>query len=240
MRLAALLLLAVVSAACGTGGETPVATADANESSADGPWVGCSGHPPGFPAAALEGPVGAEDADTPQAEGLRELIDDPDGIGELPADGWRLLYEDDSRAAFAAEREGQMVVELRPEAGRWVFSSSSGCHRIMLIPPEGHEPASWWLDPTGGDQSRSAELRVLASGWGCASGQPTGDRLQPPAVEEDGARVVITFTARAADGFQNCPSHPPTPYVVELDEPLGTRELLDGSFWPPRKPEPKQ
>lgn len=229
--LAALTLAAV--AGCGTGDQV---TANAPEDVR----ISCGSGRDGFLAGSLNNPTGAEDAATPEAAGLRSLIKNPDGIGELPRTGWRLLDRDDDRVTFGAEDAGGLtVVSLRPDGDRWVFSGSvHGCADLMVIPPEGWSSAVWWPDPDR-ELGDGHVLHVLATDRNCASGMPTADRLRPPTISIADDSIAITFTARPLSGIQTCQGHPPTPYRIELDEPVGDRKLLDGAFWPPRPPEPQ-
>jgi hypothetical protein len=46
-------------------------------------------------------------------------------------------------------------------------------------------------------------------------------------------RVVVIFTVDPLpDGAYTCPGNPPTGVTVELSEPLGDRQLLDGGEFP--------
>lgn len=234
LPLAALIL--VLDGGCGSEEAAP------SRASAGGgadPIVACGPRTDGFPADALRGPTGAESADTPEAEALRDLIANPGGIEPIPEEGWRLLTRDDQEAVFGAEsRSGLVVVTLRSEEGHWTYDSSGDCARIMVVPPDGSVSAVWWPDPAAGEQRNTTVLRVLATDLSCASGRPTGDRLHPPSVTADADNVIIAFTAEPLGGNQTCPGGPPTPYEVQLREPVGDRTLLDGAHWPPRPPEP--
>lgn len=48
--------------------------------------------------------------------------------------------------------------------------------------------------------------------------------------------IVVSVTVEPLGGDQDCPGNPPTPYVLELTEPLGVRPLLDGGRYPPAPP----
>lgn len=235
-RVLALMALVLLAASCGDdkSGSAAGQRSDVRED----PLVACGPATDGFPASALDGPADAERADTPEAAGLRDLIANPDGIGELPEEGWRLLRADNERAMFMADTplDGSVLVTLRPEDGKWAFAGSGGCNRLMVVPPGGASIGYWWLDPAEGAQTGTTELKVFATDPNCASGRPTGDRLNPPTVQMTEKSVVITFTAEPITGNQNCPGHPPTPFTVDLGSPVGDRQLLDGAYWPPRPP----
>jgi hypothetical protein len=49
----------------------------------------------------------------------------------------------------------------------------------------------------------------------------------------------VAFHATRLTGGHTCPTHPPTPSTVTLDEPLGERRVLDGGFWPFQTPSPR-
>jgi hypothetical protein len=236
-------VVAAVSASCDSGDDA-VSTRAAPPGAAgqeEEVEIACLSGERGFPAAALDAPTGAEEADTPEAEGLRRLVEDPDGIGPVPRTGWRLLDRDDSSATFGVEDEdGLTIVWLRPEGERWTFDGSvHGCRDLMVLPPAGSSAAVWWPDPDATQSTDDLVLHVLATDLDCASARPTGDRLEPPTVEMTADEVVVTLTAEPVTGGQECPSHPPTPYEVRLEEPIGERQLLDGAYWPPRPPEPR-
>jgi hypothetical protein len=102
--------------------------------------VTCGPHGTSFPAEGLHAATGEETKDNPLAAGLRAVIG-LSGLG-LPADGWRLLVQDESRAMFAADTpNGRVVPSLRPEGQRWVFAGSGGCGRLMTVPAAGLTPA---------------------------------------------------------------------------------------------------
>ena len=73
------------------------------------------------------------------------------------------------------------------------------------------------------------EVHVLATELGCASGREMGDALRGPQVLETETQVIIVFAVEPVVGGADCPGNPSTPVTVELSEPLGDRELVDGA-----------
>ncbi len=73
----------------------------------------------------------------------------------------------------------------------------------------------------------------------CASGQPATGRIANPIVDYDESAITITVPVRPVTGGANCPGNPWTPFVLELDEPIGDRVLLDGGPWPPEQRWPR-
>jgi hypothetical protein len=60
-----------------------------------------------------------------------------------------------------------------------------------------------------------------------------------PEVAETPDQVVVAFAARPLEaGDYTCPGNPPSAATISLSEPLGTRPLLDGAFYPPKPPTP--
>jgi hypothetical protein len=48
---------------------------------------------------------------------------------------------------------------------------------------------------------------------------------------------VVTLAVVPRTGAQDCQGNPDTPFTLELDAPLGDRELLDGAHSPPAPPD---
>jgi len=63
----------------------------------------------------------------------------------------------------------------------------------------------------------------------CASGDSAEGRIHKPEIEYEEDAVIVTVRVRPKGGFQECPANPPTCYLLELDEPLGSRVLLMGT-----------
>jgi hypothetical protein len=205
-----------------------------------------------FESEALDGPADGQDADTEQAEALRDLL--ATTVTPLPTSGWRALHVSPLAATFAA---GQLATGLtvawlewfqpsflqhggddrppRDDSGRWLPRGTyEPITSFRVAPPAGTTRCTWWLrtQPAATDR----EIAVYATDPTCASGQPTGDRLRPPLIETNDREVRIAFAATRLAGDHTCPSHPPTPRQVVLDEPIGERTLLDGGAWPAQPP----
>src|SRR5690554_393846 len=90
----------------------------------------------------------------------------------------------------------------------------------------GGDPATWEL--TGHVTQDSRTLQIGVTRLGCAGGV-TGEVLEPQ-VAYEGDRIVITVDVAALDdGAYSCPSNDVVLVVVELDEPIGDRTLVDGA-----------
>jgi hypothetical protein len=101
----------------------------------------------------------------------------------------------------------------------------------MAVPPDGYGAATWTLDPAVSYSADATEIHVLVDEWSCDSGQTAEGRIGRN-VQYHTDAVVVTLTVRLPSGPQTCQGNPPTPYVVHLDYPVGSRDLDDGGPWP--------
>lgn len=175
---------------------------------------------------------GAEDADHPAAESLRQLLVD----GSLPnRSGWRLVVFNEDGALFLLPGRPEEGVafwyaELGPAGANWRFVRSGQCD----IQPAfvGVEAARWELSPEErvGPDTRSFEVLVFEQG--CASGASPDGRIVGPAVVLMEDSVTVILGTRPLPGPQTCEPGPPATVRVELPEPVGDRQLLDGATFP--------
>jgi hypothetical protein len=184
---------------------------------------------------ALDGPTGAENATTPEAEALRGVIARRGGPPEedgIPATGWRLLAEGPYGYFFGAGGPPRMaMVTIWIEDGELDAGPAGQC--VTRRYREGFEVARWTLHEV--PRLDATELVVDVSESSCASGEAPGDRLQPAEVVENEESVTLTFWIKPLGGAQDCPGNPPTVQTVHLDAPLDQRALLDGAFYPGRE-----
>lgn len=82
----------------------------------------------------------------------------------------------------------------------------------------------------------STSVDVLVNEVSCASGQGAEGRIPAPRIEYGDTEVVVTIGVIPVPGAADCQGNPDTPFTVELDDPLGDRDLLDGSHDPPAPP----
>ena len=201
------------------------------------------GDEPGFPPSALDAPTGAEKGDDAPAEALRRFLETPEGES-LPDAGWRVLFSSDEEVVFAAEpgtgpqdpgedEDTFPYVEVEDERGTWKAVDAGQCRPTAFF--EGLAPASWTL---AGDAppDDAREIDVLVHEMSCSSGHTAEGRIRSPRVAYRDESVTITFAVEPLPPSQDCQASPPTPYTVELDEPLAGRKLLDGVHYPPSPP----
>ena len=88
--------------------------------------------------------------------------------------------------------------------------------------------ALWDLAPGERIDADSTTVTALVTRLGCNSGV-TGD-VNTPAVAVTAGEIVITFTVSPLQtGVASCPGNDQVEYLIELPEPLGDRQLIDGA-----------
>lgn len=96
------------------------------------------------------------------------------------------------------------------------------------ILPGATSPAVWELAPEQVVDAETTTLSVLVTRVACNSGV-TGT-VNEPTVDRTDGELVITFTVSPGDPpAAECPSNDLVEYVIELDEPVGDRALVDGA-----------
>lgn len=89
--------------------------------------------------------------------------------------------------------------------------------------------AVWKLESATDVMPSSTTFTALVNRLGCSGGR-TGEVLEP-IIEVGETDIVVTFFVAPLDSDleQECPGNDEVPYEVRLDEPIGQRQLLDGS-----------
>ncbi|MBM7817629.1 hypothetical protein JOE63_000106 [Cellulosimicrobium cellulans] len=115
----------------------------------------------------------------------------------------------------------------------WSLTAAQTC--ALRADLGGLGTATLTLDPEHPPASGAREVHLLVTEMACNSGQDAEGRvrLSDLAVRDDAIAVTVGVEPRT--GVADCPSNPPTPFVVELDEPLGDRVVLDASVHPARE-----
>ena len=112
--------------------------------------------------------------------------------------------------------------------------------RVLGIPPSGAQPATWRLDPSYSFLASSREVHVLVRSEASCPAEIGGEDLAVTGlVDQDvrysGARVVVTLQLwwPMVRGWGLCDASQTydrawLPYVLELPEAVGDRDLVDG------------
>lgn len=86
--------------------------------------------------------------------------------------------------------------------------------------------AAWELSNPDSIRPEDDNLEIGVSRLGCANGE-TGEIIDID-VDPGEDRVVIEATVEAREGAADCPANEVVPIDVELGDPIGDRELVDG------------
>lgn len=227
-------------------GLVPVA-GDAEPEPADTPpaevtdLVTCGGTWPAFDPALLterpaldpESDLGAAVRTTARPPIAARLIDGWTLIDQVGSAAYLLIWLDESAEARNIAPNGIVGAnyELGPD-GTWSARGAGECRPERSF-DDGLDPVQWRL-PDGLPSPDATSVTILATEIGCSSGQSADSRLAEPIVEYHEDAVDITLRITPPEGeFFTCIGNPETAVTVELDEPLGDRELRDGLWYPP-------
>jgi hypothetical protein len=124
------------------------------------------------------------------------------------------------------------TVVLERTGDRWRARGWGDCRNLRPLLPAG---TSWVLihSAPGGLSPDSAEVDVLVVETECASRRDPSPFLREPVIIEHDDAVTVYWTSDTPEGSQTCPANLPVRRTLQLDKPIGSRHILDGSFWPP-------
>ena len=92
----------------------------------------------------------------------------------------------------------------------------------------GADAAVWSASPEAAPSTTAESFIAQVTRLGCNDGI-TG-QLNAPDVQLSQTRIVVTFTVeRAPDGGHTCPGNAQVRYTVNIGEPIGNRQLIDGA-----------
>jgi len=193
-------------------------------------------------------------ADAPPASSLPEgpagAVDDAGAPAFDPSRDWKVVHHADDRVDLVRELDEpidigggdvrtheSLTVERITGAtnvpdGTWFLTSSSPCTQ-RLVTHDDLGAADVALAETASPGDTSVDLLVTERA--CASGQGAEGRIELVELNETTDQVQLRIGVRPPEGdAQTCQGSPPTPYTVELSEPLGDRGIVDISVVPPR------
>jgi len=212
----------------------PVASVDAPALA--GAALTCGDPDSSFPAAILDQPATAELGPGPAADALRQYVRQPDVVAtDWPTTGWRVVESTPDRATFLGSGGAApfwWIATFQPQDGQWQFSEGGACQLAVDLPDD-VSFASWRLDPATPPKADATTVHVLGTEEACANGKPPVGRVLAPVVLPTAEAVTIALLIRKIPGGADCPGNPEFPQEVTLPEPLGTRQLFDGSTVPP-------
>ncbi len=242
----------------------PAAPSPATDSSADP--VASPSSMPSPPTTASDGlayecgTLALSPQDLDSAPPATELGDDGraalDGTEVPPIDlddGWRIIGEGPNELALVRElatpeqlgpgdvrtHEYLFVQYLQEveDGPAWHLGSVGSCalRRELL---DGLQTADLALDPDHPLDPAATTIHLLAIERDCASGQAATGRVEVVTHDLTDDQLQLHVGIRPLEGGAECPGNPPTPFTVELAEPLGGRVPVDIALLPPRPLEP--
>lgn len=162
-----------------------------------------------------------------EAPYFKEFIDGYDWFGAARSqDSWMLFGQ--PRAAPKDPPYAYASLELRD--GSWTPVGWGQC-RIELT-AEGWGNARFVV--AGSPDPDRERISVRATEMACAGGLPPKDReVQAVVLDQNDEAVSVVILVEPTKGASDCPGNPAFDFEVQLDSPLGQREVLDASVDPP-------
>ncbi len=230
MHVRRVLVLVLAVASLGGCGDDDGSSLDQAPDPAGDVLVACGTGGTTFPRTALETLREAPPPDDGMADGMEPFLGSEEGAF-WPQQGWRVLFVSGLDAVLLADADSQLwfqTLELSSGAWRWTGSSATDECPLRVPAPVGYNPVVWRLDPEGAAPTPSSTaIDVLVHETACASGEPVGDRLVGPEVDVTEDEVRIGFLAETQRGDHTCPGNPDSSVTIQLEMPLGSRELVD-------------
>ena len=174
-----------------------------------------------------------------------------DGI-EVPAidrdGGWIVQRDDDelvvlSRALeeplwWADEvRTHETLQVFKTGAGDWHLGGLGDC-ALRAELPGGAVAASVFLDPERLPEPDDTTVHLLVMEHGCSGRDDASGRLSTLQLTETVERVEVVIAVTERPGIATCPTHPATPYSIDLENPLADRPIVDVAVLPALVAEP--
>ncbi|GAA1759581.1 hypothetical protein GCM10009747_18280 [Agromyces humatus] len=180
------------------------------------------------------------------------VLENPLADVDEPLSDWLIAHETVERVVIMREREEPVdlgggdiaTYDLRaieaadehalPLDAPWGLVGAANCTpRIDLGTLTG---AGVTLDPDALPDGGDERIVLLVTERECNSGRPATDRVELVELVETETTVEVVIGVRPHEsGAFTCPSNPPTPFTVELEQPLGDRVIFDAAVAPARE-----
>lgn len=205
--------------------------------------VSCDGDAE-WPTSAMAAGIQSVLTDEAAKAAFQGILDDPDLSPEasmsLFSNGvdveWRVLARSGDDLALGlgewtedGPASGAVVLRLHREDGGWSTDGWGDCQLAPVV-----DAGSAWAEVNSFRKVSQRSLEVEVSEVECTSGRNPDKHLHEPTVVETAETVTLYWTTAAPAGANDCQGNPSTTRLVELDAPLGSRVVLDGSRYPPR------
>lgn len=192
-------------------------------------------------------------ADAPPASSLPDgptgATDDAGAPAFDRSEAWKVVHQSEQRVDLLRELEEpldtgggdvrthearaleQITGANNVPDGTWLLTSAGPCVPRLIADND-----LGYADLTLAEKLSPAatSIELLVREQACASGAPATGRIELVELRETPEEVSVRIGVRPREGGQDCPSNPPTPFVVELSKPLAERSIVDASVVPPR------
>ena len=188
-------------------------------------------------------PAGRDALKSATYEGIEPLV-------VTDGDGWFVVTETDETIvllrtldAATAPEDGPVgdhelisvehVVDASNLDPGWYVMKHTVCS--LRVDLGGLTAAEVQLDPATPPDANAREIALLVTERECNSGKDATGRIEVVRLTETESTVEFVLGVAPRGGAQACPQNPQTPFVIELDEPLGARSIVDAGLVPARE-----
>ncbi|MFN2588718.1 MAG: hypothetical protein ABR613_11455 [Actinomycetota bacterium] len=238
-RLGVLSLLAICLVACeggiGGGSADGAGGGSGSGSGASSLMYSCGGAR--FSIERLESPIPDEEIPQDAWDALdKEAARLQPDLGLTGRDDWGAVRYSRSQVTFLTEKPSRRFpyssFTLERARGDWSFAGAGDC-RPSAVARDGKDAAEWRVVVEPGESDD--ELRLSASEMNCSSGRKLAPEDFEPRVVYEPDRILIALLTEPPEGAQTCIGNPWTRLTLELDEPVGDRDIYDAGFYPFRR-----
>ena len=194
--------------------------------------IGCPGGP-WFPRSALNEQIDlAASGRDELVEAIAPFLQSEEGQF-WPQEDWKILHASDDTVLLVhlepPDSLSFMTLTKSTDSWEWSAGSAGGSCPLVIQMPEGLNTVEWRLDPDESLSPDSMSIQLLINERECVSGQEIGGRLVGPEIVYTEEQILVSFAAEPPPGDAfNCQGNPETSFVLDLDEPIGDRQLTDG------------
>lgn len=175
-------------------------------------------------------------------DALHELRQTMDGA-MLPEEGWTVVSDDDRATTLLAASDGDFAfasVTFERQAKGWKPAGWGDCTPRLVL--EDKSVLRWAFDQAAyPPDPEVTELTLLASDTQCSGGRDIEGLIEPE-VTYTRSRIEVLLTAPSLETGKNsaytCIGTAPTEYTLQLEEPVGERDVVDVSVYPIVEPGP--
>ncbi len=148
-------------------------------------------------------------------------------------DGWRLLASTEHRRLFGKDSPPRLItvgVKRKSKHRRWTISAVSPARQLRAARGE-VRASSFRVDPDQPPAPEDTVLRLLVVEQTRAGGRLAYGRFQAPDLYLDDQEALLRCFITPLEGWQAGTRRWETPVLVQLPEPLGERQVIDGAIY---------